>query len=129
MEHNTMMHDFDCFPFFKNVIQNKLNEAHQHLKKLELYKYYPELFNVYTLNDIIDVHEEQNDFINIVYKQCHAWREHARSTVQHSQVNTLEEMTRKLETTVYHILYMVEQIKKIQGMPIDEENEEASIKQ
>jgi hypothetical protein len=129
MEHKTIVHDFDCFSFFQNVIQNKLSEANQHLKKLELYKQYPELFHIYTLNDIIDVHEEQNDFINIVYQQCHAWREHACSTVQHSQVNTLEEMTRKLETAVYHILYVVEQIKKIQGIAIGDENEEVCIKQ
>jgi hypothetical protein len=27
------MHDLDCLPFFKNVVQSKQMEAQQHLKK------------------------------------------------------------------------------------------------
>ena len=125
MKHNTILHDFDCFPFFQNVIHNKLIEANQHLKKIEAYKHYPDLFHVYTLNEIIDVHEEQNEFINIVYKQCHAWREQTHHNTIRDKIEALERMTKKLETTVYHILYVAEQIRKRQETPVEQEQTEA----
>lgn len=123
MEPNTLLHDFDCLPFFLNIIQSKLNEANQHLKKLELYKSFPDHFQVYTLNAIIDVHEEQSDFINVVYKQCHEWRKHTDRKGIRDQIERLETLTKKLETTVYHILYLAEQIKIVHGLNADNENE------
>ena len=38
MEKPIYMHDVDCLPFFRNVVQSKLIEAQKHLKKVELYK-------------------------------------------------------------------------------------------
>ena len=124
MEYNTLINDFGCLSFFKNVIQNKLKEADQHLHKLEMYKLYPDLFSLYTLNDIIEIHEEHSDFIGIVYQQCRAWREQALDLQQHEQVNQLEKITKRLETTIYHITYVAEQIKKSQEISMREEGED-----
>ena len=81
---------------------------------------YPDLFSLYTLNDIIEIHEEHSDFIGIVYKQCHAWREQTLIQHQRDQVQYLEKITKRLETTIYHITYVAEQIQKSQNISINE---------
>lgn len=106
------MHDFDCFHFFKNVIQSKLNEAQKHLKKLEICKAHPELFNTYSLDEMINIHEEQSDFIAIAYKQCTVWRAQSLLSGQLDKINSLEEIIKKLETTIYHILFIIEHIQR-----------------
>ncbi|MES2608214.1 MAG: hypothetical protein V4544_05760 [Pseudomonadota bacterium] len=112
MENNIYMHDFDCFYVFKNVIQSKLKEAQQHLKKLEIYKTHPELFSTHLLNEILYIHEEQSDFITIAYKQCNVWRTQSLLLNQIEKINGLEEIIKKLETTIYHILFIIEHIQR-----------------
>ncbi len=112
MEQKSYIHDFDCFTFYYNVIQSKLTEAQQHLKKLELYKSTIESFSLYRLNDMSDMYEEQNDFITIVHKQCAAWRTQQLSLTQQNKINELGKMTQHLENTIYHILFLIEQIQK-----------------
>ena len=124
MEKNPYVHDFDSLSFFHNVIQSKLGEAQNDLRKLELYKSAPELFTLYALNDIADTHEEQSDFITIVSTQCAVWRKQQLTSTQLTQLNTLDKMTQRLENTVYHILFLVEQLQKKKARPV-EEGEEA----
>lgn len=106
------MHDFDCFYFFKNVIQSKLAEAQRHLKKLEVYKAHPELFSTYSLDEMMNIHEEESDFITIAYKQCSIWRAQSLLSGQLDKINGLEEIIKKLETTIYHILFIIEHIQR-----------------
>ncbi len=106
------MHDFDCFYFFKNVIQSKLTEAQNHLKKLEAYRMHPKLFNTYSLDEMINIHEEQSDFITIAYKQCTVWRSQPLLSGQLEKINNLEEIIKKLETTIYRILFIIEHIQR-----------------
>lgn len=121
MEQTPYVPDFDSFSFFYNVIQSKLGEAQHDLKKLELYKSAPNLFTLYALNDIADTHEEQNDFITIVSRQCAVWREQQLTSKQFTQLNTLEKMTQRLENTVYHILFLIEQMQKKKASPVNDE--------
>ena len=106
------MHDFECFTFFQNIIQSKLTEAQQHLQKLEMYKIYPDLFNAHRLDEMIHIHEEDNDFIAIVYTQCRTWRTGSLNINQLANVLALEKMTNKLESTIYHVLFVIEHLQK-----------------
>jgi hypothetical protein len=124
MKNNTYIHDFECFPFYQNVIQSKLGEAQEHLKRVEMYKLYPELFTPYKLDEIISIYEEQSDFMAIVQKQCCVWREHGLNVGQLSKISVLEGMTKKLEAMTYHILYIVENIQRTRhASPCDELHE------
>jgi hypothetical protein len=124
MTRNLYMHDFECFHFFQNVINSKLSEAQKHLKKLEIYKTHLDLFNTHKLNEIAYIHEEQNDFITIVYQQCATWRAQSLSVGQLEKVKDLEEMTRKLESTTYHVLFIVEYIQKSKERMLNNDNQE-----
>ena len=124
MEQTSYVHDFDSFFFFYNVIQSKLGEAQSDLRKLELYKSAPDLITLYALNDIADTHEEQSDFITIVSTQCAVWRKQQLTSMQLTQLNTLDETTQRLEHTVYHILFLVEQMKNKKARPVGEKEEE-----
>ena len=126
MKNNTCIHDFECFPFYQNVIQSKLNEAQDHLKKVEMYKVRPELFSTYKVDDIIYIYEEQSDFMAIVQKQCRVWREHGLNVAQLSKIKMLEEITKKLETITYHILYIVENIQRTRHSPTYDEMHDGS---
>jgi len=126
MKNNTYIHDFECFPFYQNVIQSKLNEAQEHLKRVEMYKLYPELFSPYKVDDIIHIYEEQSDFMAIVQKQCCVWREHGLNVGQLSKIKMLEEMTKKLEAITYHILYIVENIQRTRHSPTYDEMHDGS---
>ena len=121
MKQTTYVHDFDNFSFFYNIIQSKLFEAEKDLKKLELYKKTPDFLALYTLNDIADTYEEQSDFITIVYAQCAVWRERNLTLTQISKLNGLDKMTQRLENTVYHVLFLVEQLQKMKATPVGEE--------
>ena len=124
MNNNIYMHDFDCFYFFKNVIQSKLNEAQKHLKKLEIYKTHPELFSTYSLDEITHIHEEQSDFITIAHKQCSIWRAQSLLAGQIEKINGLEEIIKKLETAIYHILFIIEYIQRNKNALENEEIKE-----
>ena len=113
MQHAIPMHDFECFTFFQNVIQSKLKEAQQHLQKLEMYKISPDLFNAHRLDEMIHIHEEDNDFIAIVYTQCRMWRTGSLNINQLANVLDLEKMTNRLESTIYHVLFVIEQFQKL----------------
>ena len=126
MKNNDYIPDFECFPFYQNVIQTKLNEAHEHLKKVEMYKIYPELFSMYKVDDITYIYEEQSDFMAIVQKQCRVWREHGLNVGQLSKIKTLEEMIKKLEAMTYHILYIVENIQRSRHSPTCDEIHDGS---
>jgi hypothetical protein len=117
--------DFDCFPFFQNVVQSKLAEAQLHLKKIEAYKADPEIFNSYTIGEFARIHEDQNDFIALVYKQCNTWLEQSLLHGQFDKIKQLEMITRKLETTVYHILFIIEQIQRKKTINNDDVAENA----
>lgn len=112
MENKIYMHDFDCFYFFKNIIQSKLNEAQKHLKSLEISKTGLEIFNEHSLNEIKYIHEEQSDFIAIAQKQCNVWRAQSLLAAQLDKINSLEEIIKKLEVTIYHILFIIEHIQR-----------------
>ena len=112
MKHNTYIQDFDCFPFFQNIVQSKLSEAQQHLRKIEAYRANPEIFNLYVVDEFARIHEDQNDFIAYVYKQCAIWLEQSLLQGQIVRIKHLEKMTRKLETVVYHILFVIEQLQR-----------------
>ena len=123
MKHNLYMHDLDCLPFFKNVVQSKQMEAQQHLKKVELYKRDTEQMSPYFLDDIIHIYDEQSEFISIAQTQCRVWREHGLSAGQISAVTDLEKMIQHLESTTYHIMYIVEHIQRTQNLLPDESDE------
>jgi hypothetical protein len=123
MEQTPYIHDFDSFSFFYNVIQSKLGEAQNDLRKLELYKLAPDLITLYALNDISDTHEEQSDFITIVSTQCAVWRKQQLTSTQLTQLNALDKMTLRLEHTVYHILFLAEQLHKKKARTVGQEEE------
>lgn len=106
------MQEFDCFNFFKNIIQSKFSEAQRHLKKLELAKTQAQFFSAGLLDEMKNIHEEQSDFISIAYKQCRVWRGQSLLSGQFGKINSLEEIIKKLETTIYHILFIIEQAKR-----------------
>ena len=122
MEHNIYMHDFDCFPFMSNIVQSKLTEALQHLRRLEVCKSHPELFSTYRLDEITNIHEEQSDFITVVYKQCAVWRSQTAHVGQLNKIKSLEDLTKRLETTTYHILFLIEHIQKWKNRSLNEES-------
>ncbi len=122
MKNTPYVHDFDNFSFFYNVIQSKLGEAQNDLIKLERYKSTPDVFTLYTLGDIAEIHEEQSDFITIVYTQCAEWRKQKKSLTQLTKLNVLDKMTQRLENTVYHILFLVEQLQKMKDPLVGEED-------
>ncbi len=107
-----MINDIDCLPFFQNVVKSKINQAQQHFNTLSSYKLFSIVPLDYKINDLTRIHEEQSDFITIVYKQCNAWRMGRLETKQSDKINCLEEMTRRLENLIYHILFMIEQINQ-----------------
>lgn len=117
MQTNPYMQDFDCLSLLQNVMQSKLTEASQYLKKLEICKNSRVLLNRYMLTNIFEIQEEQNDFIEIVHKQCRIWRSHSPGSTQENQVARLEKSTERLEGITYHILFLAEQIKKTMDTP------------
>jgi 1-aminocyclopropane-1-carboxylate deaminase/D-cysteine desulfhydrase-like pyridoxal-dependent ACC family enzyme len=122
MTKNIFIQDFDCFPFFQNVVQSKLTEAQQHLKKIEVYKSNPEVSNLYMIDEYARIHEEQNDFITLVYNQCHTWLDQSLLQGQFDKIKQLEMITRKLETIIYHILFIIEQIQRSKKTPEKEDS-------
>ena len=122
MEKNIYMQEFDCFNFFKNIIQSKYSEAQRHLKKLELAKTHAQFFSMGSLDEIKNIHEEQSDFISIAYKQCKIWRGQSLLSGQFGKINNLEEVIKKLETTIYHILFIIEQTQRKKNAPNNEES-------
>jgi hypothetical protein len=121
MENNIYMHDFDCFYFIKNIIQSKINEEQKHLKKLEVCKTHPELFRTYSLDEIMHIHEEQSDFISIAHKQCSIWRTQSLLAGQLDKIKGLEELIKKLETAIYHILFIIEYIQRNKNIMANDE--------
>jgi hypothetical protein len=118
-------HDFKNISLFHNVIQSKLFEARQHLKSLELYKEQPCLLGPYTLNSIANAHEDQEDFIRTVSKNVKGWKESPLTPTQKKQLSALEENTKYLESTVYHILYLLEHLnKKRNAIPVFNHNDD-----
>ena len=114
------MHDVDCLPFFRNVVQSKLLEAQQHLKKVELYKRDLELMSPYFLDSIIHIYDEQSEFISIAQAQCRVWRQQGLGVGQINKVTDLEKMIQHLESTTCHIMYIVEHIQRAQNPSSDE---------
>jgi hypothetical protein len=111
-QNNLYMHDFDALPFLQNVVKSKLTEAQQHLKKLEVYRAHPERLNIHILDDIMSIHEENNEFMTRVYNQCKLWRNHTVFHKYSDKISHLETLAKTLETTVYHVLYCSDQIQK-----------------
>jgi hypothetical protein len=89
------------------------------LKKLEIYKTHPELFSTYSLDEITHIHEEQSDFITIAHKQCSIWRAQSLLAGQIEKINGLEEIIKKLETAIYHILFIIEYIQRNKNFLLD----------
>ena len=111
MTHPLCVQDFDCFPFFQNVVRSKLIEAQHHLKRCELYRLQPEIIHSYQLNDIIITHEDTHEFLTTVYQQCSLWRKQSTLAGQTNKIKHLEDTAKKLETTVDHVFYVVENIQ------------------
>ena len=111
MTYHLYVQDFDCFPFFLNVVKSKLMEAQQHLKKCEVYRMHPELINAYRLDDIIITHEDTHEFLTTVYQQCAVWRNQSTLIGHITKIKHLEDTAKRLETTIDHIFYLVENIQ------------------
>jgi hypothetical protein len=111
MTNHLYMQDFDCFPFFLNVVKSKLMEAQHHLKKCEVYRMHPELINAYQLDYIIITHEDTHEFLATVYQQCSVWRKQSTLIGHIAKIKYLEDIAKKLETTIDHIFYVVENIQ------------------
>ena len=125
MEKPIYMHEVDCLPFFRNVVQSKLIEAEKHLKKVELYKRDLDQVSPFFLEEIIHIYDEQSEFIAIAQTQCRIWCQHGLSGGQTNKVKDLEKMIQQLESTTYHIMYIVEHIQRAQNL-LPEEGDEQS---
>jgi len=124
MTHHLCVQDFDCFPFFQNVLRSKLLEAQQHLKRCELYRIQPEVIHSYQLNDIIIAHEDTHEFLATLYQQCSLWRKQSTLMGQISKIKHLEDTAKKLETTIDHIFYVVENIQSEKNRTLSSESGE-----
>jgi len=99
-------------------------EAQQHFKKCDVYKMHPEFIQSHRLDDIITDHEDTHEFLKTVYKQCAVWREKSTLIGQISRIKQLEDTARKLETTIDHLFYVVENIQNKKNRIMGENKEE-----
>jgi hypothetical protein len=123
MTHPLCVQDFDCFTFFQNVVKSKLIEAQHHLKRCELYRFQPEIINSYQLNDIIIAHEDTHEFLKTGHQQCAVWRNQSTLTGQINKIKHLEDTAKKLEMTVDHIFYVVENIQNEKNRALTSESD------
>ena len=123
MKTHIYIQDLDCFPFFQNVIKSKLMGAQQHLKKCEVYRMHPEPIHSYLLDDIISTHEDTHDFITIVYQQCAVWRKQSTLIGQISKIKHLEDIAKKLEMTIDHIFFVIENIQNEQNRIMNDDSD------
>lgn len=122
----TCIQDFHCFPFFQNVVKSKLMNAQQHLKKCEVYQMHPDRVNSYRLDDIIITHEDTHEFLTTVYQQCALWRKQSARIGQIEKIRRLENSAKKLETTIDHIFYVVENIQNKKSRILNDDSDAES---
>ena len=105
-------HSIEKLPLFTHVIHSKLMEAKQHVNLLKTYTPQLLLTKRYHVHLIMEIHEENNEFIMHMQNSSRAWSQHALTPTQRDTLNLFDKQLQHLETTIYHVLYTIEQLGK-----------------
>lgn len=109
---DSTIHSLEHLPFFSQVIHSKLMEAKHYLALLQTYTPQSLPTKRYRVQQIMDIHDENNEFILRMQHNGRAWSQCALTRTQKEHLTLFSKQLQQLETTIYHTLYLIEQLEK-----------------
>lgn len=94
-----------------SIIDGQAAEAENQLRNLLTARPKPYVLDDYTINRIIKVFKEQQDFIWIYEKQLSKWQVATSSTAQINEITRLQGQVKKWNKVLIDILVLVEELK------------------
>lgn len=108
---DSTIHSIEHLPFFSQVVHSKLMEARQYLALLQTYTPQSLSTKRYRIQQIMDIHDENNEFILRMQHNSRTWNQCALTHTQKENLSLFSKQLQQLETTIYHTLYLIEQLE------------------
>ena len=99
-------------PLIASMINDSLNDTHEHLGTLTKAKDRPHVLDDATIDRVEQVHTEQMDYVEIHTRQISRWRNEKPSAAQARELDRMDNQNQQLRTLTADVLALASELRK-----------------